>query len=112
MTPRPGIAGAWPRHLIGITADGRSPREEGAMALQEKLDAMREMSKARIPPEARAVMERSIEDLRASGIMSRVARVGQVAPDFALPNADGRSVSLAELRARGPVVLSFYRGRW
>jgi len=82
------------------------------MALQEKLDAMREMAKTRIPPEARAVMERSIEDLRASGIMSRVARVGQSAPDFALPNADGRSVSLAGLQARGPVVLSFYRGRW
>ena len=57
-------------------------------------------------------MERSIEDLRASGIMNRVARVGQTAPDFSLPNADGRSVSLGELRARGPVVLSFYRGRW
>ena len=82
------------------------------MALQEKLDTMREMSKTRIPPEARAVMERSIDDLRASGIMTRVARVGQTAPEFTLPNTDGRSVSLAELRARGPVVLSFYRGRW
>jgi hypothetical protein len=82
------------------------------MGLQEKLDAMREMSKTRIPPEARAVMERSIEDLRASGIMSRIARVGQAAPDFTLPDAEGRSVSLASLRARGPVVLSFYRGRW
>ena len=70
------------------------------------------MSKTRIPPEARAVMQRSIADLRASGIMNRVARVGQPAPDFTLPNADGRPVSLAELRARGPVVLSFYRGRW
>jgi hypothetical protein len=82
------------------------------MALQETLDAMREMSKTRIPPEARAVMERSIEDLRASGIMSRVARVGQAAPDFTLPNAAGRPVGLKELLTRGPVVLSFYRGRW
>jgi hypothetical protein len=82
------------------------------MALQEKLDAMREMSKTRIPSEARAVMERSIDDLRASGIMRRVARVGQTAPDFTLPNADGRPVGLKELLARGPVVLSFYRGRW
>jgi hypothetical protein len=82
------------------------------MALQEKLDAIREMSKTRIPPEAQAIMQRSVADLRASGIMSRVARVGQAAPDFTLPDAAGRSVSLAELRARGPVVLSFYRGRW
>jgi hypothetical protein len=82
------------------------------MTLQERLDAMREASKARIPAETRAVMQRSVDDLRASGIMDRVARVGQTAPDFTLPNADGRPVGLGELRARGAVVLSFYRGRW
>lgn len=82
------------------------------MTLQEKLDAMREASKARIPPDARAIMQRSVDDLRASGIMSRMARVGQPAPDFTLPSAGGRLVALAELLARGPLVLSFYRGRW
>ena len=82
------------------------------MALHDKLDAMREMAKSRLPADALAVMERSVEELRASGIMQRVARVGQTAPDFTLPNAAGARVSLIELRARGPVVLSFYRGRW
>ena len=82
------------------------------MTLAEKLDAMREASKARVPPETRAIMQRSLDDLRASGIMSRVARVGQAAPDFTLPNAIAEPVSLAALLARGPVVLSFYRGRW
>ena len=82
------------------------------MALQERLDAMREASKARIPPEARTIMQRSIDELRASGIMERVARVGHAAPDFTLPNASGQSVRLAGLVARGPVVLLFYRGRW
>jgi AhpC/TSA family len=82
------------------------------MALREKLDSIREMAKTRIPPEARTTMERSIEQLRASGIMTGVAKVGQPAPDFALPNAAGQEVSLKALLARGPVVLSFYRGRW
>jgi hypothetical protein len=82
------------------------------MALHERLEAMRALSKTRIPPEAQAVMERSIADLRAAGIMSRIARVGQKAPEFRLPNANGGESSLAELVARGPVVLSFYRGRW
>ena len=82
------------------------------MTLQEKLDAMREASKTRVPPEARAIMQRSIEDLRASGIMNRITRQGQLAPDFTLPSASGRAVGLKELLARGPVVLSFYRGRW
>jgi len=37
---------------------------EDAMTLQEQLDRLREASKARIPAEARAIMERSVEDLR------------------------------------------------
>jgi AhpC/TSA family len=82
------------------------------MALQEKLDSIRGISKTRIPPEAQAIMQRSVADLRASGIMRGVARAGQTAPEFTLPNTDGRSISLTDLRARGPVVLSFYRGRW
>jgi hypothetical protein len=82
------------------------------MTLQEKLDTMREGSKSRVPPETRAIMQRSIDDLRTGGIMTRVARVGQPAPDFALPNAAGRPIGLQELLVRGPLVLSFYRGRW
>ena len=82
------------------------------MTLQEKLDSIRAASKTRISPEAQAIMHRSIEELQASGIMNRIARVGHPAPDFTLPNAAGRPVSLKGLLARGPVLLSFYRGRW
>ncbi len=82
------------------------------MSLEDKLAAIREMAKTRQPPEVRAVMLQAIEDLRASGIMDRVAKVGTPAPDFILPNVAGELVSLAALRACGPVVLSFYRGRW
>jgi hypothetical protein len=82
------------------------------MTLQEKLDTIREQSATRMPPEVRAVLLGSTEDLRASGIMEKVARLGSRAPEFTLPDAAGQPVSLAELRARGPVVLSFYRGRW
>jgi peroxiredoxin len=39
-------------------------------------------------------------------------RVGEVAPDFTLPDANGTQVSLAELRGRNRVVLGFYRGSW
>jgi AhpC/TSA family len=81
------------------------------MTLQEKLDAMREQSKTRIPPAVRAVLLKSTDDLRASEIMNGIARVGSHAPDFTLPNTAGHPVSLAGLRSRGPVVLSFYRGR-
>jgi AhpC/TSA family len=82
------------------------------MSLQEQLDGLRAQSKTRIPPEAQAVMQRSIDELRASGMLSRVPKVGDRAPDFTLPNAAGQPVSLAGLLAKGPVVVSFYRGRW
>jgi len=39
--------------------------------------------------------------------------VGVAAPDFDLFNANGQgSVSLAELRQRGPVIVEFVRGVW
>jgi hypothetical protein len=82
------------------------------MSLEDKLAAIREMAKTRQPPEVRAIMHQATEDLRASGIMERIARVGSIAPDFTLPNAGGQPVSLVGMRARGPVVVSFYRGRW
>jgi cytochrome oxidase Cu insertion factor (SCO1/SenC/PrrC family) len=39
-------------------------------------------------------------------------RVGERAPDFTLPDAAGRPVTLADYRGRQPVVLVFYRGYW
>ena len=82
------------------------------MSLEDKLAAIREVAKTRQTPEVRAVMQKSTEELRASGILDRVVKVGAQAPDFTLPSASDQPVSLAALRARGPVVLSFYRGRW
>ncbi|EMI56577.1 peroxiredoxin-like family protein [Rhodopirellula sallentina] len=38
--------------------------------------------------------------------------VGQSAPDFTLPTPVGKSVSLSNLVANGPVVVTFYRGSW
>jgi len=39
-------------------------------------------------------------------------KMGDKAPDFALPSATGKIVTLADQLARGPVVLTFYRGIW
>ncbi len=38
--------------------------------------------------------------------------VGAPAPELALPASDGSTVSLAALRAGGPVLLVFYRSWW
>jgi len=34
------------------------------------------------------------------------------APGFTLPDTESRPVALQDVLARGPAVLSFYRGRW
>jgi len=103
-----------PKLLRSSRSTGREDAiySEVTMSLQEQLDALRTQSKTRIPPEAQVVMQRSIDEVRASGILSHVPKVGDLAPDFALPNAMGELIGLKSLRARGPVVVSFYRGRW
>ena len=39
-------------------------------------------------------------------------KLGDKAPDFGLPNGDGKLVVLSEYTQRSPVVLIFYRGFW
>ena len=39
-------------------------------------------------------------------------KVGDKAPEIALPNGDGKLVTLADYTARTPVVIVFYRGFW
>jgi hypothetical protein len=41
-----------------------------------------------------------------------VLRVGERPPDFQLPDASGRPVTLSDYRGKKPVVLVFYRGHW
>jgi cytochrome oxidase Cu insertion factor (SCO1/SenC/PrrC family) len=39
-------------------------------------------------------------------------RVGERPPDFTLPDAGGRPVTLADYRGQKPVLIVFYRGYW
>jgi hypothetical protein len=82
------------------------------MTLAETLQGIREASAKRIPPERAAIMHRATEELRGSGIMDRVIKVGDPLPAFALPNSYGQEVRSAEVLAKGPLVLTFYRGAW
>lgn len=82
------------------------------MSLTEQLDRQRADAAERIPAEARRIMDDATAEIAASGAGSNAPREGSRAPDFALPDATGSTVRLAELLARGPVVLSFYRGGW
>ncbi len=82
------------------------------MSLEEKLVAIREGAAKRIPADRLAIMHRATEDLRASGILDRVIKPGAQAPDFTLEDQNGSPVTLSALTARGPVLMSVFRGFW
>ena len=82
------------------------------MSLEEKLTAVREASAKRIPPERLAIMHRATEQLRNSGILGHVIKPNTEAPDFTLNDQNGSAVTLSALTARGPVLMSVFRGFW
>lgn len=82
------------------------------MSLADTLAATRAASANRIPADKAAIMHRATDDLRRSGALDRILKVGQTAPSFSLENHDGRRVDSDELLAAGPLVLSVFRGHW
>ena len=82
------------------------------MPLADQLAAIRQGADKRIPADKRAIMHRATDDLRAAGILNNVIRVGDQLPPFALKNAFGHDVRSSELLARGPLVLTVFRGSW
>lgn len=80
--------------------------------MREKLAQMKEQAKTRLPEDALEVIQRATEELENSGVAEQALEPGDQAPDFTLPNAEGQPVSSKELRGRGPLVVTFYRGVW
>ena len=82
------------------------------MSLKADIDNLIAQSSERIPPEIQGLMAADTERLKQSGIEDNSLKAGDKAPSFTLPNAKGEQISSADLLAKGPLVLSFYRGGW
>ena len=87
------------------------------MGLQAKLDAFKADFEAGKPPysvpaSVIETMHRATAELKASGLAGQAKKVGDKAPMFALRDPDGNVVSSPDLLAKGPVIVSFYRGVW
>ncbi|MBX3380403.1 MAG: redoxin domain-containing protein [Phycisphaeraceae bacterium] len=50
--------------------------------------------------------------ITSTGVLERAKKVGDTAPDFALPDAQGGTFELKAALAKGPVVLTWFRGEW
>ena len=82
------------------------------MSLNAELETFFQARQQQIPPQIREILDRTSADLAATGLADHALAAGDTAPAFTLPSATGKSVSLAEQLAEGPVVLTFYRGAW
>ena len=82
------------------------------MSLQDQLDAFKQVFKTQAPAAAFEAFARSTQELIDSGQADRAVKAGDIAPDFTLTDQDGVSVSLKDMLANGPLVISFYRGVW
>ena len=82
------------------------------MSLEDKLAELRAASAKRMPEEVRNTMAQAVQELRESGIMDGVIKVGDTLPPFALKNSAGETVCSDDLLAQGTLVLSVFRGHW
>jgi peroxiredoxin len=80
--------------------------------LSEQLEEYRAGWMQRVPADRRAAMERHIAHLAETGFGKLAKQVGDRAPVIVLPDARGKTFSVATLLAKGPVVVTFYRGGW
>ena len=87
------------------------------MTLQQRLDAFKAAFESGAPPysaprEAIETMHRATDDLRRSRLAEHALKVGDPAPAFELATQDGALVRSAKMLARGPLVVTFFRGHW
>ena len=69
--------------------------------LADRLDTIRQGADKRIPPDKRTIMHRATDDLRASGILDGVIKVGDRLPAFALKSAFGQGALVRDFLLKG-----------
>lgn len=80
--------------------------------LQERLDELKAESADMLTPEAKAAVKEGLDELKERQLTQRALKAGDTVPDFALPNAQGSVIRSETLLAKGPLVISFFRGKW
>ncbi len=81
-------------------------------SLQSEIEALKFKNRAKAPPEKLATYADGIEAVKKAEVTRTAKQVGDNAPDFLLPDAKGGDFVLSQALAKGPVVLTWYRGGW
>lgn len=82
------------------------------MSLANQLDAIRSGAEKNMPDPTLELMHRATKELQESDILKGVIKPGIALPAFELPNQNDTMVSSADLLAKGPMILTVYRGLW
>ena len=80
--------------------------------LAQQLHDFREQAASQLPPDALSAFARGTDQVKQSGLSRSALAVGDEMVQFALRNALGDIVYSQELLAKGPLLISFYRGGW
>jgi peroxiredoxin len=89
-----------------------SSPETDTRPLRDILAERKELIAKYVPPETQAIHARAVAELQSQHLADNVLPVGAKAPEFELPDHNGKIVSSDQLLVKGRVVLCFIRGRW
>ncbi|WP_166246341.1 peroxiredoxin-like family protein [Paenibacillus turpanensis] len=81
------------------------------MSIQDQLEQAKARFLANVPEIAQESIFQQMEEQQQSGRVFGLD-AGLRAPNFTLTNIDGQPFTLYDELAKGPVVLTFYRGSW
>ena len=82
------------------------------MKLNEKLQLIQKEMAQNIPVDILNAFGQSLQELIEQNLEDRALKVGDIAPDFTLPDAEGLPVSLYDTLQHNAVIISFFRGNW
>ncbi len=82
------------------------------MKLNEKLQLIQKEMAQNIPVDILNAFGQSLHELIEQNLEDRALKVGDIAPDFTLPDAEGLPVSLYDTLQHNAVIISFFRGNW
>lgn len=89
-----------------------SAPESGTRRLYEIYVDRKELIAQYVPADIQQIHARVVQELKESGMAERALRPGDNAPEFKLPDQNGKVVNSLDLLQRGPLILCFLRGRW
>lgn len=81
-------------------------------ALADEITAFQDKFIPTIPEETLSLLMAELQGLIAKGMAEQAIKTGDFFPEFDLPNADSNALALSDFLAKGPLVISFYRGAW